>query len=30
MWLDGANQFVPSLNWTDLTRMEVIDKEIIN
>ena len=30
MWLDGANQFVPSLKWTNLTRMEVIDKEIIN
>ena len=30
MWLDGANQFVPGLKWTNLTRMEVIDKEIIN
>ena len=30
MWLDGANQYVPDLKWTNLTRMEVNDQEIIN
>ena len=30
MWFDGANQYVPDLQWTNLTRMEVNDKEIIN
>ena len=30
MWLDGPNQYVPDLKWTNLTRMEVNNKEIIN
>ena len=30
MWLDSANQLVPDLKWTNQTRMEIIDKEIIN
>ena len=30
MLLDGANQFVTGLKWTNLTKMEIIDKEIIS
>ena len=30
MWFDDANQYLPDLQWKNLTKMEVNDKKIIN